>query len=411
MSLTHTKINKLTPSDKCKPNRPDKYSHADGLQLWVRTTGNKVWYSAYRFNGKQQTLQLGKYPALSLQEAIKRNLEVKQQVDDGIDPKAKKKADKANNDGSLLFDNIAREWHADRQVKESTQKRDLSQYERDIQPFIGNKLITEITTPDILNIAQAIEARGAGDMARRAVRQVDQIYTKALTKGIATTRPDSKAIIKALKPHKVKNHKRVKQTELPNLLVDMDNYKGDIMVKLGMWVMCYTFVRTAELRHMEWSEIDYKRKVWRISAEKMKMDRPHIVPLAPQVLKILETIKEFGFSDKYVFFNTSTGKPYSENFITSGLKNMGYRGRMTGHGYRGLASTILHEHRFLHEAIEQQLAHEKENKISKAYDGSMHLDYRIKMMNEWANYIDDVHKNGIDNLIHFDFKHTKEQQS
>ena len=146
---------------------------------------------------------------------------------------------------------------------------------------------------------------------------------------------------------------------------------------------------------MEWSEIDWNDKIWRIPADKMKMDRPHIVPLAPQVIDILQQIKELNFSEQYVFYNPSTRKPYSQNAFINALYQMGYKYRMTGHGFRGLASTTLHEQGFMHEAIELQLAHEQENKISKAYNGAQHLDYRRDMMNQWANFI----RNAINNKI------------
>lgn len=165
-------------------------------------------------------------------------------------------------------------------------------------------------------------------------------------------------------------------------------------------LLCLTFVRTSELRFMRWCEID--GNVWRIPAERMKMKRPHIVPLAPQAIEILNIIKSFGFSDTYVFYNTSTQKPISENAFTKALERMGYKGRMTGHGFRGLASTTLHEQQYQHEAIELQLAHDDNNKVSKAYNGAKLLPYRIKMMNEWANFIDKVKDNKLDNVIYFD---------
>lgn len=259
-------------------------------------------------------------------------------------------------------------------------------------------LITDITPPDILAIGKKIEARGATDMARRAIRQTGQIFKQAIREGLVTFNP-ANDLIEALQPHKVKHHSRVTAQQLPKLLQDIDAYDGDTLVKLGLWFLCYTFVRTQELRFMEWSEIDYKHNLWRIPADKMKMDRLHIVPLAPQVMQLLQQIKQLGFSDQYVFFNTSTRKPYSTNAFITALWRLGYKGRMTGHGFRGLASTTLHERGYRHDAIELQLAHEQENKISKAYNGAQHLDYRIKMMNEWANYIDDAYAGKIDNLI------------
>lgn len=401
MALTHTIINKLTPSDKAiQTKAPDKHSDGNGLQIWVRYTGVKSWISAYRWQGKQQTLTIGTYPAMSLQDARKRNLEIKQMLADGINPKEKKKEQQASQDGSRLFDNIAQAWYAERKtyLAPSTFNRNYSAYMRDVKPAIGGKLIDDITPPDILAIGKAIEARGANEMAKRIIREVGQIFKHCIRTGIAIHNPASD-LSEAIRPHKTKNHSRITAQQLPKLLQDIEAYNGNIIVKLGLWFLCYTFVRTNEIRFMEWSEIDYTDKVWRIPANKMKMDRPHIVPLAPQVMQILHQIKQLGFSDKYVFFNPSTRKPYSQNAFINALYQMGYKYKMTGHGFRGLASTTLHEQGYMHEAIELQLAHEQENKISKAYNGAQHLPYRIKMMNEWANYVDDAYAGKIDNLI------------
>ena len=405
MSLTDSQIKRLKPSDTCTPSRPDKYSDGNNLRLWVRSTGSKVWVSDYKYAAKRQSLTIGKYPAMSLADARQRNQQIKDLIKQGINPKHDKKRLQADTDGTKAFDAIAERWHDDRKahIAPNTYSRDYSQYQRDIKPFIGHMNIEDITAPDILAIGKAIEARGATDMARRAMRQTGQIFKQAIREGLVTHNPANDLTI-ALKPHKVKHHSRVTSQQLPKLLQDIDAYGGDLLVKLGFWFLCYTFVRTQELRFMEWNEIDYQAKIWRIPADKMKMDRPHLVPLAPQVMAILEQIKQLGLSDKYVFFNTSTRKPYSENAFITALWRMGYKGRMTGHGFRGLASTTLHEQGAMHEAIELQLAHEKENKVSKAYNGAQHLPYRKDMMHKWANFIDDAYAGKIDNVIHGNFK-------
>lgn len=411
MPLTHTGINKLQPSPtSIETKRPDKHSDGNGLQLWVRYTGVKSWISAYRWQGKQQTLTIGTYPIMSLQNARQRNLEIKRLIADGINPKEDKKKTQADNDGSRAFDTIAQRWHNDRKahITPTTYSRDYSQYQRDIKPVIGHKNIDDITAPDILAIGKAIEARGATDMARRAIRQTGQIFKQAIREGIVTHNP-ANDLTEALQPHKVKHYPRVTSQQLPKLLQDIDAYGGHLLVRLGFWVLCYTFVRTKELRLMEWEEIDYKAKIWRIPASKMKMDRPHQVPLAPQVLAIFEQIKALGLSDKYVFYNIERHQPYSENAFSNALKRMGYKDKMTGHGFRGLASTTLHEQGFKHEAIEAQLAHEKENKVSKAYNGAQYLAYRTDMMHQWANFIDAAFAGKIDNLIHADFKGQKQK--
>lgn len=405
MSLTDSQIKRLKPSDTCTPSRPDKHSDGNNLRLWVRSTGSKVWVCDYKYADKRQSLTIGKYPAMSLADARQRNQQIKDLIAQGINPKQDKKRLQADTDGTKAFDAIAQRWHDYRKthIAPTTYSRDYSQYQRDIKPFIGHLNVDDITAPDILSIGKAVEARGATDMARRAIRQAGQIFKQAIREGLTTHNPATD-LTEALQPHKVKHHSRITSQQLPKLLQDIDAYGGDVLVKLGFWFMCYTFVRTQELRLMEWSEIDYKAKIWRIPAEKMKMDRPHLVPLAPQAMKILQEIKAMNFSDTYVFFNTTTRKPYSTNAFITALWRMGYKGRMTGHGFRGLASTTLHEQEFMHEAIELQLAHEKENKISKAYNGAQHLPYRTDMMHQWANFIDASYAGKTDNVIHGNFK-------
>lgn len=393
MALTHTIINKLTPSDtSIKTKRPDKHSDGNGLQLWVRYTGVKSWISAYRWQGKQQTLTIGTYPVMSLQEARQRNLEIKRLIADGIDPKEEKREQQASQNGTKLFDNIAQSWYAERKtyLAPSTFTRNYSAYERDIKPAIGHKLIDEITPPDVLAIGKAVEARGANEMARRTIREVGQIFKHAIRTGLATHNP-AIDLTEAIKPHRTVHHSRITAQQLPKLLQDIEAYDGDILVKYGLWFMCYTFLRTNEVRYLEWKDIDFTRQLITIPADKMKAKRLHIVPLAPQVTELLKKIKALGFSDQYVFFNPSTRKPYSQNAFITALWRLGYKGRMTGHGFRGLASTTLHEQGYMHEAIELQLAHDRENKISKAYNGAQHLPYRTKMMCDWADYIDNAY--------------------
>ncbi len=390
MLLSDTKIRRLIPSSKCTPSRPDKYTDHDGLRLWIRHTGTKVWVSDYTFHGKRRSFTHGKYPIISLAEARIAHQHLLEQIHKGIDPRIYKKELQAQANGSHSFSRYADEWHAKRKdnLKKGTYTREYNQYKRDIKPIIGDMNINDITPLQILAIGQEIEKRGAKDMARRAILQVKRIFEYAILLGATTNNPANN-LSKALPPRKKEHFKRINIHQLPALLKAMNNYQGDIMVKHALWVICYTFVRTSELRFMQWNEIDYQAKIWRIPADKMKMNRPHNIPLAPQVIKILQTIKSYNFDDTYVFYNVSKGKPYSENFLLSALKKMGYRGKMTGHGFRGLASTTLHELGYLHEAIELQLAHEPNNAVSRAYNGAKHLDYRTNMMNEWANYIDE----------------------
>ena len=163
-----------------------------------------------------------------------------------------------------------------------------------------------------------------------------------------------------------------------------------MLTRLGLKFINLTFVRTNELRFMEWSEVDFDAQEWRIPAQKMKKGIGHIVPLSAQALEILKQIKTTGLNSPYVFFNTASRKPYSENVFVTALWRMGYKGRMSGHGFRGLASTILHEQGYMHDAIERQLAHNEKNQVSAAYNHAQHLPYRRQMMQDWANYLDNV---------------------
>ena len=170
----------------------------------------------------------------------------------------------------------------------------------------------------------------------------------------------------------------------------MDRYHGNPVIKTALQLMTLTFVRTAELRMMEWSEIDFENKIWRIPAERMKMALPHLVPLSRQAIELLESLLPLTGRKQYVFYNHSTAKPMSSNAILCVIRTMGYNGKMTGHGFRGLASTTLHEQGYMHDAIEIQLAHRVGNAVSQAYNHAQHLEYRTKMMQEWSDFIDSL---------------------
>lgn len=391
--LTDTAIRRLKPSDKCTPNRPDKHSDGNGLQLWVRHTGAKKWVIAYRFQGKQTNMTLGDYPAISLQQARLTALEIHTKIKQGINPKTAKP-------NAVLFGELAGEYHASRNpnnpankgkhtVVIGTYKRDLAQYQNDIAPHLAHLDINAITPQLVLDIAKRIEQRGAYDMATRAIDHIKAVFTLARHKGLYDRMPPTEGIKKALTKTKTEHFARLDFQDLPRLLNDIEHSSCEPLTKLAFLFICYTFVRTKEMRFMTWGEIDWDNALWRIPADKMKMRKPHIVPLAPQTISILQQIQAMGLSDTWVFFNPKSKNLISENFLTQALQRLGYSGRMTGHGFRGIASTKLHELQYSHEAIETQLAHSKADKVSQAYNGAMYLDYRIQMMKEWANLIDD----------------------
>jgi integrase len=388
--LTDSQIKKIKPPIP-EQKTPDKYSDGQGLQLHVFANGGKYWRMAYRFEGKQKTLSLGIYPEVSLAEARSKREDAKRTLRKGTDPMEAKKDSQNVADGSLTFEAIARQWLDDRKdsIEPSSHSRNVRHFVNDVFPMIGAKQIDAIKSPQILAMARKIEERGAAEMARRALRLTSAVMRHAKNIGLIEFDPTT-GLAEALKPRKIQHMARISEGELPKLLSDIDVYSGELLTRIALQLITLTFVRTIELRHMEWTEIDYEKCEWRIPADKMKMSKTHIVPLSTQSLDLLTEIKKHTGHKKYVFHSVRSNKPMSEVTILAALWRMGYKGRMTGHGFRGLASTILHERNYNHAAIELQLAHSDRDQVSAAYNYADHLPYRKKMMQEWADYLDEL---------------------
>jgi integrase len=388
--LTDAAIKRLKPPP-VDQKTPDKYTDAHGLQLHVFSTGRMTWIYAYRTDGKQRSYTIGKYPTVSLADARRARDAARQLIEQGIDPNQTKRQAKREENREHTFEVIARRWLEDRQmtITAGSHKRNVATAEKDIFPAIGHMAIDQIKSPDILAMARKVEARGAAEMARRAISLTGQVFRQAMCEGLTSHDPTT-GLHAALKPRVVRHMARISATELPKLLNDIEQYQGDPQTRIGLKLVNLCFVRTKELRFMEWADLDLDAKLWRISAEKMKKRRPHIIPLSSQAIELLEQLRAITGHTPYVFQNLSTRKPYSEAVFISALNRMGYKGRMTGHGFRGLASTILHEQGYMHAAIEIQLAHVDKDAVSAAYNHADHLPYRTKMMQEWADYLDSI---------------------
>ena len=384
--LTDAHVRKIKPLEKKK-----RYADEKGLYLEVTPSGGRFWRLKYRFNGRESTLTIGSYPEVSLAQARRTRDEARVQLYKNIDPNTAKNDRLQQTDESKLFKSLAMEWMEDRKdvIKENTYMRDLSVFEKDLFPELGHMPIDQIKGKDVLACAKKIEARGAQEMAKRSIPLVGRIFRFAIRKGLIENDP-TPHLQEALKPRKVKHMARLDISEFPPFLERMDRYHGNPVIKTALQLMTLTFVRTAELRMMEWSEIDFENKLWRIPAEKMKMALPHLVPLSRQAIELLESLLPLTGRKQYVFYNHSTAKPMSSNAILCVIRTMGYNGKMTGHGFRGLASTTLHEQGYKHDAIEIQLAHRVGNAVSQAYNHAQHLEYRTKMMQEWSDYIDSL---------------------
>lgn len=389
--LTDAQVRKIKPLDKKK-----RYSDEKGLYLEVTPSNGRFWRLKYRFNGRESTLTIGSYPEISLAQARRSRDEARIQLYNNIDPNVVKNHRLKKMDESTLFKVLAMQWMDDRKaaITEGTYLRDLSVFEKDIFPDLGDVSIELIKGNDILACAKKIEERGALEMAKRSIPLTGRVFRYAIRKGIIENDP-TPHLQEALKPRKVKHMARLDISEFPPFLERMDRYHGNLLVKTALQLITLTFVRTAELINMEWSEIDFANKLWRIPAYKMKMALPHIVPLSRQAIELIESLRPLTGNKQFIFYNHSTAKPLSNNALLSAIRTMGYMGKMTGHGFRGLASTTLHEQGYMHDAIEIQLAHTVGNAVSKAYNHAQHLDYRIKMMQEWSDFIDSLRDKNI----------------
>lgn len=395
MPLTDTAIKNVKPSQKTV-----KLFDANGLYLEVSPSGGKWWRLKYRLDGKEKRLSLGTYPDTSLKMARERREAARTLIAEGVDPSAERKAKKAKQAVAAddCFETIAREWWKSwantRTAKHADQV--LRRLESDVFPAIGALPVSKIKAPMLLALAKKVEARGANDLARRAYQVTGQVLRYAVGHGFidhnpaASVRPSD-----VLKPKIERNLARVDPREVPELLRKIEIYDGYIRTRLAMKLMALTFVRTTELIAARWEEFDLEAKQWRIPAERMKMKAPHIVPLSRQVLELLTALKTAGTGETLLFpGERDHDKPMSNNTILYALYRMGYHSRMTGHGFRGVASTILHELGHRHDLIELQLAHQERNKVSAAYNHATYLPQRAVMMQAWADHLDALRKGG-----------------
>jgi integrase len=337
---------------------------------------------------------------VSLALARERHAEARKLLANGLDPMAQRKAAKTAQKAAVenSFQSIASLWLEHWQDGKSPRHVEYvkRRMETDILPCLGARPIAEIEAPELVEMAKIIEQRGARDIAKRALETVGQVFRYGIAHGYSKRNPASEIrpsdILKST--HKV-NYARVDAKELPQLLRTLEVYQGTHVTRLAMKLMALTFVRTSELIRAKWAEFDLEAARWNIPAERMKMRTPHIVPLARQALDLLDTLRTLSGQGEWLFpGGRSASKPMSNNTILKALERMGYKGRMTGHGFRGLASTVLHEQGYGHEHIELQLAHAPRNAVSAAYNHALYLEPRAKMMQDWADFLERTQRGG-----------------
>lgn len=367
---------------------------SEGLFLLVMPNGSKLWRWKYLVDGKYKVISLGKYPKVSLKDARKeRDRYQAERKREGVDPSAARKAKKSEERAvGETFEVIAREWFEKHRHTwaGNTAETIISRLEKDIFPFIGNKPIRDIAAPELLATIQRIESRGAVETARRDLQKCGQIFAYA----VATGRAQMNIALNlrgAIAPPKKRHFASIHEpAEIGALLRAIEGYKGSLITRCALKLAPLTFVRPGELRHAEWSEIDFEKAEWRIPAARMKMREKHIVPLSRQALEVLQELRPLTGAGRYIFpGERSKDRPMSENTVLAALRRLGYeKGEMTGHGFRSMASTVLHEQGWPSAHIERQLAHGDRNKVRASYNFAQHLAERTKMMQAWADYLD-----------------------
>ena len=377
-----------------------KLADAGGLYIEVTPSGGRRWRWKYRFGGKEKRLSFGVFPDVSLKAARELRDAARRQQAAGIDPGAARKAGKAAQAGAESFEAVAREWHAKFAPTwvSSHGDRIMRRMEQNLFPWLGKRPIADIKAPELLAVLRRIESRGAQETAHRAMQNCGQVFRYAVATGRAERDPTGD-LRGALPPPKEKHHASIREPKrIGELLRAIDGYEGSFVTKCALRLAPLVFVRPGELRRAEWSEFDLDKGEWRIPGERMKMREQHIVPLSRQgvaILRELEPLTNRGIEAKpnaprYVFPGAqSRERPMSENAVLAALRRMGYaKEEMTGHGFRSMASTLLHEQGWNHQAIERQLAHAERNAVSAAYNFAEHLPQRRKMMQAWSDYLD-----------------------
>lgn len=380
--LTIKQIDAAKPKDK-----PYRMLDSNGLYLYVPVTGKKVWQLRYKLDGKEKVLTVGKYPLMSLQEARDKAWIAKKDVSVGVDPiKAKKLSVKDNSFGSIY-----QEWYEHKnQVWSEVYSTELSRmFQDDILPLIGGMEINEIEPMQILEVIRRFEDRGAMERANKARRRCGEVFRYAIVTGRAKYNP-APDLADAMKGYRKKNYPFLPADQIPAFNKALAGFSGSIVSKIATQVLQYTVLRTKELRSMQWSNVDFETRTITIAEEVMKGRRPHIVPMSDQVVSLLEMLKpvtqpisSFVFAGR----NDKT-KPISENAVLLVIRQIGYEGLASGHGFRHQFSTIMNENEWPADAIEKQLAHANSGSIRGIYNHAQYMDKRREMMQWWADWID-----------------------
>lgn len=391
MALSDTALRKAKPADK-----PYKLYDERGLYLIVNPNGGKWWRLKYRLDGKEKTISLGTYPEVTLAQARGKRDDARSLVAGNTDPSIHRREAKtlARLDALNTFEAVAKEWHALHNKSKSArhQQRVQRWLEFYLFPILGNKPVSTITAPMVLDTTSILQKQNKLETAHRVIQTAGQVFRYAIQKGFASYNPapDLKG---ALPPPVVKNMAAmIEPQEVAQLLRSIDSYRGTLTVQCALKLAPLLFQRIGELRHMKWADLDFERSEWRYLVTKTKTE--HIVPLCRQAVEIIKTMHPFSGRGVFVFPGGRTHeRPMSENAINAALRNMGYdtQAEITGHGFRAIAQTLGEQELGLDpKHIERQLAHSVANPLGTAYERAQFLKDRKVMMQKWADYLDEL---------------------
>jgi integrase len=374
------------------PAKQTKLADGRGLFLLCAPSGGRWWRFKYRFGGKEKLLSLGTYPEVTLAKARDAREAARRKLLAGIDPSAARQQERRANAEATAndFETIAREWLENIKPKWAPiyHGDTLKRFEAFVFPDIGRTPVSRVTAPDLLALLRKVEARGTIETAHKVARACGQVFRYGIASGRCERNPaaDLRGALKG-RP-KPKHMAALPASELPTFLRKIDQYDGETQTRLALRLLALTFVRTTELRGSTWAEIDLDKAEWTIPAERMKTGTPHHVPLSRQAVEAFRTLQSMNGKWPWVFAGRAPIKPMSKNTVLFALYRLGYHSRMTGHGFRALASTVLNEMGYRPDVIERQLAHTEKNAVRAAYHRSQYLEERLTMMQAWADFLD-----------------------
>ncbi|EKQ6526359.1 tyrosine-type recombinase/integrase [Klebsiella aerogenes] len=384
--LTVKQIEAAKPTDK-------SYRLADsgGLFLFVPPSGKKVWRMRYRFKGKEKTLVIGPYPEIPLTEARAKQSEAKMKLLAGVDPAEQKQAIKKKEKEELAdtFGDIFREWHTHKSKVWSKGYADemMSMFTDDILPIIGHLKMDDVEPMVLLKVIRLFEDRGAMERADKARRRCGEVFSYAIVTGRARFNP-SRDLAGAMRGYRKKNYPFLPMHRIHEFQNALNAYGGWIVTKIAAQILHYTAMRTIELRSLVWAGIDYENRLISVDPEVMKGRRLHVIPMSDQVIELFRFLQNITGQYELCFpGRNDRKKPISENAILGVIRNIGYEGQTSGHGFRHQFSTVLNEKHWNSDAIEMQLAHVSGGTRS-VYNHAAYLDTRRDMMQWWADYLD-----------------------